>query len=407
MQKITVPNKPGKGLYSGNFYHCLLDGHGLVMPLSVNPIQANAEIKNEASIFQDNYQTDKLNALRRLFERICCLGQMGIEYDYTKYRKNGCFTAEEVVANRRGCCIEETYLFLSVANQAGLNQEMTSALGFLVLRKETGVMDWHACPGILVENLDGNDKHLEYYRFREDPDFRKMVLKIAGREDAPNLSMLLLDLTVPLDWGFGAQHPKMVLMSDSHLLASYFVNSGAHFYLNGAAEKGRAQWQNALKIFPEDTLVLNNLATDAFERRLFKDVLLHTKNFHLIENPKVLIHRADAWLELASMVDMPSVLRAVQKDNAYESSYIALAHAYSDIGFLGEAKKTLALAAQKLERIMEDEINQSNMKAFFADSTIPQNQQAGAPDVYREYLHYCYKKMAEIDDLIRERQQTA
>lgn len=187
--------------------------------MNINPIQADQKIVERAGRFRLEYRRDKMAALENLLHDIEIDGRHGIKYCVRE--KGKAFTATEVYTQKLACCLDETFLFLSICNQAGLNTDYSASIGCLVYRVPAQ-RDFHACGGIILESTEVPGK-LRHRRFEADGEFEKMILNLSGIQPDREWSLILIDFTQHV---FGAQHSVMVPMTDESLIAAYLTNTG-------------------------------------------------------------------------------------------------------------------------------------------------------------------------------------
>ncbi|MFH2106171.1 MAG: hypothetical protein ABII22_02845 [Candidatus Micrarchaeota archaeon] len=320
---LCIPNRPGKGLYSGDFHKHLVDSTKI--PDLPNPIQANEWIRQEADVFAREFSTDRLKAVEQLFQRLRTkVGTYGINFDLQEKRPDGCFRAFEVAEGKKGCCLEHTFLFLSICNQAGINAEQTQAVGFSVYSHENSTPTWHACGSFLLDDLPDNLRHT---RFEKDSDFRRQVLSTAGLEDRPNLGLLMLDFTASVP---GTQHFHVTPMSNEDIISDYFNNSGNALMNMGQQVTAFARLHESARLGNE--LGTSNLASHYSEMGDNTRLLELTDDFLRVSNSSAFVERARVCYADRQIPKMKlAAMRAIQLSRHYLGyKYLGISFALED-----------------------------------------------------------------------------
>lgn len=314
-------------LYSRGFETRIIEKNRL--PYRINPLFADKNVLHEAKIFENRTRTDRWAAIYELFEKIKIGGTHGITYDLTSERPDGCLNATEIFRMKRGCCLEQTFLFLSIATNGGFNQKETDVIGFLIYSLQDGAYDLHACPGLLLKTtLRGDYARLNHHKFLNNTAFRKEILEVANARESENYSLILLDLTYP---EIGAQHKHIVPMSDAGIVAAYLTNSGENFHRRGSMKEAVARWSFALQIEEKEVLALSNLIAEEYDANNWTRVVSLTEDIGKIVNPIDLLRRSEASRNIGEW-SVAEPYRALGEDPKCVDAYLYLARIYIENG---------------------------------------------------------------------------
>lgn len=341
---VQITAGAGRTLYYKGFEGTVLGNKQI--SLKVNPLFADRNVLNEAATFNNTTKTNPWGAVYDLFDKIKIGGKYGIIYDTSSERPSGCFNASEILYQKRGCCLEQTFLFLSIAVNGGFNYKQTDVIGFVIYRLEDNSFDIHACPGIIIRPaLRGEYAKISHYRFSTDSQFRSEVLNIANLPDTNDVSLVLLDLTYPK---IGAQHRHIVPLGNEGLVSAYLTNSGTNFYDRKNVAEAVRRWEYALQINDKELLALSNLIKHAHENNNWEKVMLLTEDYSRIINVTDLVRRTEASAKEESL-DIAPIFSALASDPKCIDAYNFLIGIYTRTGEIEDALSLLSSLRRKLD----------------------------------------------------------
>jgi len=327
----------GRALYYKGFEGNVLGNKQI--SVKINPLFADRNILNEVATFNNTLRTNYWGAVYDLFDKIKIDGKYGIQFDTSLNRPDGCFNASEIFYQKRGCCLEQTFLFLSIAVNGGLNYKQTDVIGFVIYRLENNSFDIHACPGIIIRPaLKGEYAKISHYKFSTDSQFRNEVLNIANLPSTDDASLVLFDLTYSK---IGAQHRHIVPLGNDGIIAAYLANSGAHFYDRKNIAEAVKRWEYSLRINDKELLALSNLINHAHENNNWEKVMLLTEDYSKIVNVVDLVRRTEASISEGTL-DIAPLFSALASDPKCTDAYNFLIDVYRRAGESADALSLLS-----------------------------------------------------------------
>jgi len=349
----TNPSAPG-GLYTGAFHTNLLKEKNIFR--RINPLRANTEILRKAEFFRAESKKDIFHAIQLMHDQVRLDGGLGISFDLDLERPDGCFRADELIISRRGICLEQTYLFLSILVNGGANDDQTTIIGFMTRHAFGKNNSDHAFAAMLVDGVPKEFVHLAYGRFYHDRQFRENVLAVARRQDSETLGLMILDLTTAgmAYVGFGAaNHKRIVPMSNELLLASYFVNSGTYFLNRQQEQEAMERYNAALKLCPDAHIALDGMSDYLMSQKRYSELIELTSKTWKNLGPRTIVNRAAALFK-TGQVDISELFGSLQPCIDYPDAYIFVSSVLHDIGLYSEAKTLLEKAAKKIELKLDE-----------------------------------------------------
>ena len=365
---FKTEKKVDEGLYLKGFEKRVLEKNKIL--LNINPLFADKHVLNEAAAFSRAAKLDYWNAAYDLFDKIRIGGSYGIRYDITSPRPDGVFNASEVLNKKTGCCLEQTFLFLSITTNAGFNTRQTDVIGFLVYRLENGFFDLHACPGIIVRpSLRGEYSKLDHHKFRTDAEFREKTMKLANLPVNEDASLVIFDLTYPK---IGAQHKQILAMNDDSIIAASLTNSGANFYQRKKIKDAVLRWTYALSINEHEVLALSNLIENEWKKGDWKKVIALTENISMLVNPTDLLKRSEANKNLNGLLSFEEPYTILSQDPKCIDAYFYLAEAYAQTNDKHAALSLLSSLRKKLRSTL-NECYRQMLTSVREDGELPKN----------------------------------
>ena len=391
MFEVTSPANGNRvrGLYTGNFHIDVLKKKNI--SCIINPLQTSREVLEQVEILKPTLRKDPIAAFFQLHDKTRVDGSLGILYDEEFYRPDGCLRADEVMKYRHGICLEQTFLFLSIAVNAGANDNGTTVIGFETLNAFNYPYGPHAFPGILVKNVPEKYEFLSYPLFDKDEQFHNHVLEVAGREreDVPEHKLLLLDLDTrgKRYLGEGVRHKNIMPMSNDQLLASYFTNSGCGLFTNCKYDEALKRYEYAMELSAEDHIAQSIIAGLLFNEKNYSGMLRLTSDNWTKLSPKEKINRLKAQAQLGKFKP-DEMFKTLQLCIDFPEAYITIANMLSRNGYEQEAIKLLKIVQNKLEESLAQE-----QKKLHANTAID-------PIRYKEGIFDFHKHIALLQDLL-------